>query len=85
MSHLQITKDFGEDNASNFEKVLEMSRQEEQSETSELLYPPQTVFVGGYTVFTLSYYTPRKLCLWEGILFSRCPTERTTVRPNVCP
>ena len=19
-------------------------------------------------------YTPRKLCLWEGILFSRCPT-----------
>ena len=34
-------------------------------------------------------YTPRKLCLWEGILFSRCPTERTTerttVRPNVCP
>ena len=36
MSHLQITKDFGEDNDSNYEKVLEMSRHEEQSETSEL-------------------------------------------------
>ena len=28
-----------------------------------------------------SHYTPRKLCLWEGILFSRCPSDR----PNVCP
>ena len=32
------------------------------------------------------YYTPRKLCLWEGILFSRCPSvcpsERTNKRTN---
>ena len=34
-----------------------------------LLYPPQTVFVGGYS-------------LREGILFSRCPTERTNDRPT---
>ena len=30
-----------------------------------------------------SYYTPRKLCLWEGILFSRCPSVRLSVRPSV--
>ena len=30
-------------------------------------------------------YTPCKLCLWEGILFSRCPSERTNVRTKVCP
>ena len=30
-------------------------------------------------------YTPRKLCLWEGILFSRCPKVRPTHRPTVCP
>ena len=29
------------------------------------------------------YYTPRKLCLWEGILFSRCPKVRPTDRPCV--
>ena len=33
------------------------------------------------------YYTPRKLCLWEGILFSRCPsvcpTERKSDRASV--
>ena len=28
------------------------------------------------------YYTPRKLCLWEGILFSRCPSKRTNERTN---
>ena len=28
----------------------------------------------------LHSYTPRKLCLWVGILFSRCPS----VRPFVC-
>ena len=28
---------------------------------------------------------PLKLCLWEGILFSRCPSERPTDRPNVRP
>ena len=27
-------------------------------------------------------YTPRKLCLWEGILFSRCPSVRTNERTN---
>ena len=32
----------------------------------------------------VSYYTPRKLCLWEGILFSRCPSERSTDRPSEC-
>ena len=26
-------------------------------------------------------YTPRKLCLWEGIMFSRCPSVRTKVCP----
>ena len=29
-------------------------------------------------------YTPRKLCLWEGILFSRPPSEQTTDRPTQC-
>ena len=33
---------------------------------------------GVKTCLTSLYYTPRKLCLWEGILFSRCPNERTT-------
>ena len=37
------------------------------------------------TKFSVLNYTPRKLCLWEGILFSRCPSERPTDRPNVCP
>ena len=37
------------------------------------------------SVMRLYFYTPRKLCLWEGILFSRCPSERPTDRPNVCP
>ena len=32
------------------------------------------------------HYTPRKLCLWEGILFSRCPKVRPSDRPpTVCP
>ena len=31
------------------------------------------------------YYTPHKLCLWWGILFSRCPSVRPSVRPSVCP
>ena len=30
-------------------------------------------------------YTPRKLCLWAGILFSRCPSIRACVRPCVRP
>ena len=30
---------------------------------------------------TQTIYTPRKLCLWEGILFSR-PNERTNKRPS---
>ena len=33
--------------------------------------------------FYWSYYTPRKLCLWEGILFSRCPSVRLNIRPCV--
>ena len=28
-------------------------------------------------------YTPSKLCLWEGILFSRCPIVQPTDRPCV--
>ena len=28
-------------------------------------------------------YTPRKLCLWWGKLFSRCPCVRPCVRPSV--
>ena len=85
------------------------------------LYPPQTLFVVGYTVFTLSvrpcvrpsitlcflnilkshrwifikpckhvhickysyFYNPRILCLWLGILFSRCPSVRPSVRLSV--
>ena len=31
----------------------------------------------------LCIYTPRKLCLWWGILFSRCPSVRPCVRPSV--
>ena len=27
----------------------------------------------------LVFYTPRKLCLWGGILFSRCPSVRASV------
>ena len=30
-----------------------------------------------------NYYTPRKLCLWWGILFSRCPCVCASVRPSV--
>ena len=33
--HFQMTKDYGDDNDSNYEKVLEMSRIEEHSDTSE--------------------------------------------------
>ena len=33
-------------------------------------------------ITVLSHYTPRKLCLWEGILFSRCPNERPTDHPT---
>ena len=28
------------------------------------------------------FYTPRKLCLWEGILFSRCPSVCPSVRTD---
>ena len=34
-------------------------------------------------VISLCNYTPRKLCLWEGILFSRCPSERTNESVSV--
>ena len=33
-----------------------------------------------FFVSLYNFYTPRKLCLWEGILFSRCPTDR----PSEC-
>ena len=29
------------------------------------------------------YYTPRKLCLWEGLLFSHCPSVRTNKRTTI--
>ena len=29
-------------------------------------------------------YTPRKLCLWKGILFSRCPNDRVS-ETFLCP
>ena len=32
-----------------------------------------------YQVFCYLYPAPRKLCLWEGILFSSCPSEHPTV------
>ena len=32
-----------------------------------------------------AFYTPRKLCLWVGILFSRCPSVLPTVCVCVCP
>ena len=35
--------------------------------------------------YVSDFYTPRKLCLWEGILFSRCPKVRPSDRPTVCP
>ena len=31
---------------------------------------------------SIAYYTPRKLCLWESILFSRCPNVRPSIRPT---
>ena len=40
------------------------------------------IFIGEKISFN---YTPRKLCLWEGILFSRCPSEQTNERTKVCP
>ena len=47
---------------------------------------PLVVWRGDSTIHGLQcYYTPRKLCLWEGILFSRCPKVRPTDRPTVCP
>ena len=30
-----------------------------------------------------SFYTPRKLCLWWGVLFSRCPSVRVSVRDTL--
>ena len=35
--------------------------------------------------YSTSSYTPRKLCLWEGILFSRCPNVRMCVRNVLFP
>ena len=34
-------------------------------------------------LYNVINYTPRKLCLWEGILFSRCPSERKSDRADV--
>ena len=35
-------------------------------------------YVNSTLMNLLHIYTPRKLCLWEGILFSRCPSVRTS-------
>ena len=34
---------------------------------------------GDKSVMDLQYLYPRKLCLWEGILVSRCPNDRVSV------
>ena len=47
-----------------------------------VLYIP--IFQGKQEMLN-SYYTPRKLCLWWGILFSRCPCVRPCMRVCVCP
>ena len=50
----------------------------------------EPAWTGGFAIFACLdpygryNYTPRKLCLWEGILFSRCPTDRTNERKCVC-
>ena len=36
-----------------------------------------------FNIETHASYTPRKPCLWEGILFSRCPSERTNESVSV--
>ena len=43
----------------------------------EMVVTKVTIHLG-----SMSFYTPRKLCLWEGILFSRCPTDHPTDRPT---
>ena len=52
---------------------------------SKQIFAIQTAFRFRLTV--LLY--PCKLCLWEGILFSRCPTDRVSVMfcflNNLCP
>ena len=45
-----------------------------------LLNPQNLSLVSSYTHFIIP---PRKLCLWEGILFSRCPKVPSTDRPCV--
>ena len=40
-------------------------------------------FITNFESFNI--YTPRKLCLWWGILFSRCPSVRLSVRACVRP
>ena len=49
------------------ERVLENTHNLYYEQKYEFLYPPQTVFVGGYTVFTLSDRTNNR------------PTERVSV------
>ena len=46
----------------------------------------KTVDLGANTIGVISlcnYTPPRKLCLWEGILFSRCPSVRTSAETDV--
>ena len=45
----------------------------QKNHINELLYPPQTLFVVGYTVFTLSVRVCVRVCV------------RPCVRPSVCP
>ena len=51
--------------------------------TSPMTLPFLAVLTAHIQPLTLINYTPRKLCLWEGILFSRCPSVHPSVRPFV--
>ena len=55
----------------------------------ELIFPSKMLRGGLVCVICNSksffLYTPRKLCLWWGILFSRCPCVRACVRVCVRP
>ena len=47
-----------------------------KSKTSQIFFSFTFFLVWNYLY--LNHYTPRKLCLWEGILFSHCPNVRPT-------
>ena len=63
----------------------EMSSQKIDT-SADIRFGSQTLLEGFVILDLKSFlYPPRKLCLWEGILFSRClsvrPNESPTVRP----